>query len=123
MHKKTHGNKLAKQVTEKNNANLCSSQRGSTGNNKDCCFLCGKSELGIMFGVSRDPQPQLETTLKLIYYTKRLESEKTLSKTACINIHTYGKNFHIKRKYITCGNIKAVLLFIVKTLTKQIIQT
>ena len=77
-HTKAHGNELAERVTQKNNANLCSSRRGSTGNNKDRCFLRGKSELGIMFGVSRDPAAVIKATLKLIYYIKR--SEKTSTK-------------------------------------------
>lgn len=51
---KAHGNELAKRVTQKNNANLCSSHCGSTGNNKDGYFLCGEYKLGIMFGVSSD---------------------------------------------------------------------
>ena len=41
-------------------------------------------------GVSRDPTAVIKATLKLIYYVKR--SEKTLAKTACINIHICSKN-------------------------------
>lgn len=46
---KDHGNKLANRVTPRNNANLSPSLCGSSGNNKNDCFLCGKSKLSIMF--------------------------------------------------------------------------
>lgn len=51
---RAHGNRPAKRVTLRNNANRSSSLCGQTGNNKTGRFLGGKSELGIMFGVSRD---------------------------------------------------------------------
>ena len=100
-----------------------SSHCGSTGNNKDGCFLCGKSELGIMFGVSRDSTTFIKATLKLIYYIKRFRSEKTLQKTAGINIRNCSKNVHTKCEYINRRDIKAVIHFIAITLTKQVIQT
>lgn len=51
---RAHGNRPARRVTLRNNANRSSSLCGQAGNNKTGRFLGGKSELGIMFGVSRD---------------------------------------------------------------------
>lgn len=87
---------LAKRVTHKNNANMCFSHCGSTGNNKDGYCLCGKSET---------EQQRMNSIYKGHTKMDLLQGpEKTLSKNSWYKCN-YNKNVHIQNVNILIEEI------------------